>query len=194
MKSQSNLTLSAIAMAAFFSYQFSFSALAHNEEKPAAQSERGVIGTTVLPMSIDWHLSFEQVKESQVAKPSDEQANRLTYESELFGTEFHQEFLFTEQGKLKNILFYHSINADSLTCVEQYKQIRKGMVSQFGETKLNELSINPLESIDRAKLCELTAIGEYKLFSEWPQANEKVSLVLDTWKGQAYIGLSYHPI
>lgn len=182
MRVLSRLSLAGIAISACFSYQMTIQALAHSK----AESE--------LPLSIDWSRSLEQIKAAQAVKPSDEQANRLTYEGSLFGTEFHQEFLFTEQGKLKNILFYHSVDADSLTCVEQYKQIKADVVFQLGETKLNELSINPLESLDRAKLCELTSIGEYKLFSEWLQATEKVSLVLDTWKGQAYIGLSYYPL
>ncbi len=182
--------LTAITLAVCLSYQVS--ALAHSEAGSVTASANHDVMT--LPLSIDWSRSIEQIKASKTTQPSDELPNRLTYKSELFGTEFHQEYLFTEQGKLKNVLLYHSVDADSLTCVEQYKQIKADVVSQFGESKLNELSINPLESIDRAKICELTSIGEYKLFSEWLQTDDKVSLVLDTWKGQAYIGLSYYPI
>ncbi|WP_068547206.1 hypothetical protein [Thalassotalea crassostreae] len=143
---------------------------------------------------VNWLQNLNQVKQDQSQQPEDELANRLTYKSELFDIEFHQEFLFDDQGKLKNVLFYKGISKDNSTCVDDYESIKKLVEQQYGKVETASNTYTDLTNTPKEQLCKHAADGVYQLESKWTTDNSNISFVLNTWKGQAYIGLSYKPL
>jgi len=148
-------------------------------------------GTEKPIADVNWDISFEQVKQSHKIKPEEEIKNRLTYETELFDTAFHKEYIFNGQGKLDNILYYKSFSAQAKNCVSEYNRVKSKLESQYGQTKTDIKSINVLADTPTEKLCGFTATGEYKLDTKWVTNNANISFALDTWKGQPYVGVSF---
>ncbi|NRA83447.1 MAG: hypothetical protein HRU22_06655 [Gammaproteobacteria bacterium] len=135
--------------------------------------------------SINWQHDINQIKASQTNKLVEIQAHRLTYKSELFNEEFEQEFLFNQQGKLSNVLYYKSFKVTDENCVSQYKYFKDAATKQFGQS----------ETVAEGDIasCQSAANAQYRLTSLWQTNSEKVSLKLNTWKGVPYIGLSIEP-
>lgn len=143
---------------------------------------------------IKWDMTFEQVKKGQAGKPLDENPTRLTYASHLFDLEFHQEFLFNDQGKLVNVLYYKSFSADGVNCASEYEAIKQHVSKVYGDAETIDKSTRDFSQAAGETLCSYTSAGEYKLDSLWQSSNENISLVLDSWKGTPYVGLSYKPL
>jgi len=140
---------------------------------------------------IDWSASLSQVKSNEINKLIEEKESNLTFETRLFDLDFHLEYVFDEQGKLDNILYYRSLSKDSNSCVTDYNAI-KDLVSEEHGTAKTEKSVYNDEAKDSSEiLCSFAATGEYKLDTKWKGQAEDISLVLNTWKGTAYIGLYY---
>jgi len=140
---------------------------------------------------INWLASFEQVKSEEENKLVEEKQRNLTFEAQLFDLDFHLEYVFDAQGKLDNVLYYRSLSKDSNSCVVDYNAI-KGLISKNHGTAKTEKSVYNDEAKDSSEiLCSFAATGEYKLETNWKGQTEDISLVLNTWKGTAYIGLYY---
>lgn len=144
--------------------------------------------------AIDWSQSFSDVKQSHTNKPDDEIPTRITYESHLFDIEFHKEFLFNEAGQLVNVLYYKGFSAEAINCVSAYNEVKAKVEKQYGAAKVVTDNKVNLTTVNVEQLCQLTSKGDYKLNSEWTNDNANISFVLDSWKGQAYMGLSYKPV
>ncbi|WNC71353.1 hypothetical protein RGQ13_14640 [Thalassotalea psychrophila] len=144
--------------------------------------------------AINWNLSFSEVKQSHKTKPDDEIPTRITYESHLFNIEFHKEYLFNDDGVLVNILYYKGFTAEATDCVSAYNEVKAEVEKQYGDAKVVTNNSVDLSTVNAEHLCQLTSKGDYKLNSEWTNDNANISFVLDAWKGQAYMGLSYKPL
>ncbi|KGJ99173.1 hypothetical protein [Thalassotalea sp. ND16A] len=143
---------------------------------------------------IDWSMSFAQVKQNQQHAPDDEIPTRLTYESQLFDMEFHQEYLFDDKGQLVNILYYKGFSSDATDCVSEYNRVKAEVEKHYGKVDASTKTTKDLSNTAVEALCSHTSAGDYKLDSKWQNDNANISFVLDAWKGQAYIGLSYKPL
>lgn len=140
---------------------------------------------------INWSASFEQVKSEETNKLVEEKQRNLTFETRLFDLDFHLEYVFDEQGKLNNILYYRSLSKDSNSCVTNYNTIKNFVSEAHGTAKTEESIYNDKAKDSPEMLCGFAATGEYKLDTKWQGQTEDISLVLNTWKGTAYIGLYY---
>jgi len=140
---------------------------------------------------INWSASFEQVKSEETNKLIEEKKRNLTFETRLFDLDFHLEYVFDEQGKLDNILYYRSLSKDSNSCVTNYNAIKNFVSEEHGTAKTEESIYNDKVKVSPEMLCGFAATGEYKLDTKWQGQTEDISLVLNTWKGTAYIGLYY---
>ncbi|WOH37471.1 hypothetical protein RI844_19250 [Thalassotalea fonticola] len=144
--------------------------------------------------AIDWSQSYSEVKQSHTTKPDDEIPTRITYESHLFDIEFHKEYLFNNDGKLVNVLYYKGFSAEATNCVSAYEEVKAEVEKQYGVAKIVTNNKVDLATVNVEQLCQSTSKGDYKLNSEWKNDNANISFVLDSWKGQAYMGLSYKPL
>jgi len=140
---------------------------------------------------INWSLSINQVKSEEKNKLIEEKQRNLTFETRLFDLDFHLEYVFDQQGKLDNILYYRSLAKDSNSCVINYNAIKELISEQHGMAKTQESVYNDKAKDSSEMLCSFAATGEYKLETKWKGQTEDISLVLNTWKGTAYIGLYY---
>lgn len=140
---------------------------------------------------IDWTLSMEQVKSEEKNKLLEEKQRNLTFEARLYDLDFHLEYVFDEQGKLDNILYYRSLTVDEQNCISEYHSIKNKVSQEFGTTKTQESVYNDKAKDSAEKLCSFAATGEYKLETTWKGQAVDIELVLNTWKGIPYIGLYY---
>ncbi|WNC69511.1 hypothetical protein RI845_05025 [Thalassotalea nanhaiensis] len=153
----------------------------------------GATNNTALE-KIDWSQSFSDVKKNHKTAPDDEIPTRITYESHLFNIEFHKEYLFNDAGNLVNVLYYKGFSETAVNCVSAYNEVKAEVEKQYGKAKVVTDNKVDLSTVNVEQLCQLTSKGDYKLNSEWKNDNANISFVLDSWKGQAYMGLSYKPI
>jgi len=140
---------------------------------------------------INWLASFEQVKSEETNKLIEEKQRNLTFETRLFDLDFHLEYVFDEQGKLDNILYYRSLSKDANNCAAEYITIKNMVIEEHGTAKTQESIYNDKAKDSSERLCNYAATGEYKLETAWKGQTEDISLVLNTWKGTPYIGLYY---
>jgi len=147
--------------------------------------------TSQAQKTINWSTSFEKVKSEEKNKLLEEKQRNLTFEARLFDLDFHLEYVFDEQGKLDNVLYYRSLSKDSNTCVLDYNAIKELISKDHGTAKTEESVYNDKANDSSEMLCTFAATGEYKLETKWKGETEDISLVLNTWKGTAYIGLYY---
>lgn len=142
-------------------------------------------------VKVDWSVSLAQVKIEEKNKLVEEKQRNLTFETRLFDLDFHLEYVFDEQGKLDNILYYRSLSKDSTSCASDYNDIKKMVSKEHGMAKTLESVYNDKAKNSSEKLCSFAATGEYTLDTKWKGQTEDISLVLNTWKGTPYIGLYY---
>ena len=140
---------------------------------------------------IDWSVSFEQVKNTQQNKLIEQKQRNLTFETRLYELDFHLEYVFDEQGKLDNVLYYRSLSKDSKSCAQEYNAIKDRVITEQGTAKTQESVYNEAAKDSAEKLCSYAATGEYQLETAWQGKTADISLVLNTWKGTPYIGLYY---
>lgn len=135
---------------------------------------------------INWQQTPAQVLAEQPLKLVEQQPTRLTYETELLAKPFHQEFLFSADGLLQNVLFYRAYQQSETDCLSEFNQVRATIEMQLGEG-VNQGAEQRQNADD---LCQQVAEGKIYLETSWQQANQLNTLQLSTWKGQAYLGLS----
>lgn len=145
-------------------------------------------------VSIDWQASKSSIKANATAVLTEDSKNRLTFEQQLFELPFHLEYVFTEQGQLKNVLYYHSVKPEDSNCAEKYEQLKSKLTKQFGSAETQISSANETIVAEPEKLCGFTASGEYSMNSIWTKEKQVISFMLSTWKGTPYIGLMFHPV
>jgi len=141
--------------------------------------------------AIDWSASLEQVKSEETNKLLEQKGSNLTFETRLFDLEFHLEYVFNEQGKLDNVLYYRSLDKTANTCVSDYTAIKHKVSAKYGTAKTEESIYNDKAKGSPENICTFAATGEYKLDTNWKGQTEDINLVLNTWKGTPYIGLYY---
>ena len=145
-------------------------------------------------VAIDWQASKSSIKLNTNAVLTEDSKNRLTFEQQLFELPFHLEYVFTEQGQLKNVLYYHSVKPEDINCAEKYEQLKNKLMKQLGKTDTQISSANEKILTEPEKLCAFTANGEYSMNSIWTKEKQVISFMLSTWKGTPYIGLMFHPV
>jgi len=143
---------------------------------------------------IDWSGSKESVKNTSKNKLVEEKPNSLTFEARLFELDFNLEYIFDGEGKLNHILYYRSFLPGISDCVAQYQSIKAVVEKQQGNAETIENIYNDKIDTSAADLCKYVATGEYKLETNWQGKSENTNLVMSTWKGTPYIGLSYSPV
>ena len=87
---------------------------------------------------INWSVSLEQVKNTETNKLVEEKQRNLTFEARLFDLDFHLEYVFDEEGKLDNILYYRSLSKDSNSCAAEYKSIKELVSKEHGVAETEE--------------------------------------------------------
>ena len=142
---------------------------------------------------IDWTLTSAQIKENTKSKLTEDTPKRLTFESELFGAEFHLEYIFDDQQKLKTVLYYQSFDAKAENCSTEYKRYKQLVEEQYGETEAEVFKTDNAKVAPADQHCAFAARGEYRASSEWKSSHQTSNLSLATWKGTPYIGLSMTP-
>jgi len=142
--------------------------------------------------NVDWSANMTTIKETSKDKFIEEKQRSLTFETQLFDLNFNLEYIFDNDGKLNHILFYRSFSPQSANCIEEYHFIKTEVVKQNGSAKTIESVYNDKIDASSTEVCEFVATGEYGLNTEWKGESESASLVLSTWKGTPYIGLSYN--
>jgi len=141
---------------------------------------------------INWSASLEQVKSEEKNKLLEQKGSNLTFETRLFDLAFHLEYVFNEQGKLDNVLYYRSLDKNANSCVSDYTAIKNKVSAKYGKAKTEETIYNDKAKGSPDNVCSFAATGEYKLDTNWKGQTEDINLVLNTWKGTPYIGLYYN--
>jgi len=151
----------------------------------------GFASFTQASAEINWSVSLEQVKSTEKNKLIEEKQRNLTFETSLFELDFHLEYVFDEQGKLDNVLYYRSLSKDANSCTKEYNAIKDMVITEQGAAETQESIYNEKAKDPTEKLCSYAATGEYQLETTWQGKAADISLVLNTWKGTPYIGLYY---
>lgn len=141
--------------------------------------------------TINWSASLEQVKNEEKNNLVEEKQHSLTFATRLFELDFHLEYVFDAQGKLNNVLYYRTLANDATNCADEYDAIKVKISDVHGIANTQESIYNEKAKNASEQLCSFAATGEYKLDTLWKGQTEDISLVLNTWKGTPYIGLSY---
>jgi hypothetical protein len=142
--------------------------------------------------NINWSASLTQIKAEEKNTLIEEKNSNLTYETKLFDLDFHLEYVFDAKGKLDNVLYYRSLPKESNSCVIDYNAIKSLVIEIHGQATTQESVYNDNAKDNSELLCTFAATGEYKLETKWQGKTENINLVLNTWKGTAYIGLYYN--
>jgi len=141
---------------------------------------------------VDWSANMATIKETSKDKFIEEKQRSLTFETQLFDLDFNLEYIFDEGGKLNHILYYRSFSPQSVNCIEEYHFIKTEVIKEIGSAKTTKNIYNDKIDASSTEVCGYVATGEYGLNTEWKGKPENTSLVLSTWKGRPYIGLSYN--
>jgi hypothetical protein len=142
--------------------------------------------------SINWMSTLEDIQATRSATPEDVSAKRLTYPAQLKGAPYHQEYLFNDEGTLKNILYYRSYSTAGNDCAHEYERMVSAYREEFGEpaapTQVTGDSSNP------EAVCESVGAGQLIMKTEWSiDKNSVLTLLLSTWKKTPYVGVSFTP-
>ncbi|MEW6999371.1 hypothetical protein AADZ86_16920 [Colwelliaceae bacterium BS250] len=143
---------------------------------------------------VNWQQNAAQIKQQHKSPPDEDIPTRLTYKSQLFKMDFHKEYLFNKDGQLVNVLYYKSLAATANNCLSDYEKVKAEIVQSFGEKDTEVKRYVDFDTADARLICKNTADGTYQLDTKWQTKNSTFSLVLATWKGQGYIGITYKPL
>jgi len=148
------------------------------------------------PVTIDWNSTTADVRSAETLVPQDISDTRITYEVEFKGAQYHQEYLFGDQGTLVNVLYYKSFPADGDDCLAEYRRIRQVYLSDLGDVKLETTLDDSLAAgYGDGHICKGVSEGKLAASTEWPQSDGTlVSVELSVWKGQPYVGISSAPV
>ncbi len=146
--------------------------------------------------SIDWTRTVSQIRALESSPPQDASDKRITYDSLLKGEKYHLEYLFSDQGRLVNVLYYRSFSADGDACLNEYDRMRALYTDELGSPREhNAPDKNTLEQYGTEQVCTAVAEGKVRANSEWTQdVYSNLSVQLSVWKGQPYVGVSFTPI
>ena len=75
------------------------------------------------PQKINWMATLVEIQAAQPSNPEEVSQSRLTYAGQLKGAPYHQEYLFSDAGKLKNILYYRSYSTANNDCAGEYERM-----------------------------------------------------------------------
>jgi len=142
---------------------------------------------------IDWTLTSAEIKANSPNKLTEDTPKRLTFESELFGTDFHLEYIFDDQQKLKNVLYYYSFDKKAKNCSSEYERFKLLVEKEYGATNVESYYSDAAKNAQAESYCAYAATGELRLSSKWSSENQISNLNLATWKGTPYIGFSITP-
>ena len=146
--------------------------------------------------SIDWDSTLADIKAREEPPLEEESETSLSYRAQFQGNYYRLEYRFSEEGTLANVLYIKPFPANGNACLLEFHRVSQAYRSELGKPSREAAPGLPeLQQSGIAQACRAVGEGNLMVMMEWStnSANTVLVVVLSTWAGQPFVGITFSP-
>lgn len=141
----------------------------------------------------DWGMSLEEVKASEIQRPTLETQNTLDYTDTVAGFYVYINYLFKNDKLVRAGMVFPEKRKDNNQFVEDYEKLKGMLTKTHGDPVIDEVKIIKGGPVDSSKLADAVCAGNAVYGSQWNLPRTTIRLVLHSIESTCDIALIYSP-